>query len=58
MTQNTKTDLVIGGTIVLVVAVFFGFIATMVINDSNSNNQRYEQCMQQGMQWIQGSCVK
>ncbi len=58
MTQTTKTDLVIGGTIVLVVAVFFGFIATMVINDSNSNNQRYEQCMQQGMQWIQGSCVK
>lgn len=58
MNQETKSLVVVWTGVVLSLAAFFGTATAITIHVTNNGNKEYSQCIENNMQWINGSCVK
>lgn len=58
MTTETKNMIVTWTGVVLALALFFGTVVAITMHVTQDNNKKYSQCIENNMQWINGSCVK
>lgn len=58
MTSETKNLIVVWVGVVLLAAAFFGTVTAIATTTGTANNKKYSKCIDNNMQWINGSCVK